>query len=188
MGPGLAHEGQISEAAERYAAAVFELADESKALEAVEKDLSGFAGAMAESADLRRAAASPLIAPDEKSRALTAVAAKLGLSTLGKNVIGVAAANGRAADIPGIAAAFRRRLAEKRGEREVEIISATPLDAKQLDTLTAALAKALGQAVQTTTKVDPSLIGGFIARAGSRQFDASVKTKLDNLKLALKAQ
>ena len=106
----------------------------------------------------------------------------------GKNVIGVAAANGRAADIPGIAAAFRRRLAEKRGEREVEIISATPLDAKQLDTLTAALAKALGQAVQTTTKVDPSLIGGFIARAGSRQFDASVKTKLDNLKLALKAQ
>jgi F-type H+-transporting ATPase subunit delta len=180
-------EGQISEAAERYATAVFELAEEGKALDAIEKDLASFAAAMAESADLRRAAGSPLIAPEEKSKGLAAVADRLGLSPLGRNLIGVAAANGRAAEIPEIARSFAALLAKKRGQRAVEIISATPLDAKQVEAISASLSKALGQAVQPTMRVDPSLIGGFIARAGSRQFDASVKTKLDNLKLALKA-
>jgi F-type H+-transporting ATPase subunit delta len=183
----LAQEGQTSEAAARYAKAAFELAEESKALDAVEKDLANFASAMAANADLRTAATSPLITRDEKSRALVAVAQKLGLSPLGCNLIGVVAANGRAAEIPGIATVFRRKMAEKRGQREVEIISASELDAKQVETISAAIAKAIGQAVQPTTRVDPSLIGGFIVQAGSRQFDASVKTKLDNLKLALRA-
>lgn len=184
----LAQAGQTSEAAERYAGAAFELAEESKALEAVEKDLATFAEAMATSADLRTAASSPLIAPEEKSRALVAVAAKLGLSRLGMNLIGVAAANGRAAELPGIAAVFRRKMAEKRGQKEVEIISAVALDAKQVEAISAAITKAIGQAVQPKASVDPRLIGGFIVRAGSRQFDSSVKTKLDNLKLALRAQ
>jgi F-type H+-transporting ATPase subunit delta len=184
----LAQAGQTSEAAERYAGAVFELAAESKALDAVEKDLAAFADAMAANADLQTAAVSPLIARDEKSRALVAVANKLGLSKLGANLIGVAAANGRAADLPAIAAVFRRKMAESRGQKEVEITSAVALDAKQIEAISAAISKAIGQAVQPTTRVDPSLIGGFIVRAGSRQFDASVKTKLDNLKLALRAQ
>ncbi|HWA21238.1 MAG TPA: ATP synthase F1 subunit delta [Caulobacterales bacterium] len=184
----MAQAGQTSEAAERYAGAAFELAEESKALEAVEKDLATFAEAMAASADLRTAASSPLIAPEEKSRALVAVAAKLGLSRLGMNLIGVAAANGRAAELPGIAAVFRRKMAEKRDQKEVEIISAVALDAKQVEAISAAIAKAIGQAVQPTASVDPHLIGGFIVRAGSRQFDSSVRTKLDNLKLALRAQ
>ena len=79
-------------------------------------------------------------------------------------------------------------MAEKRGQKEVEIVSAVALDAKQVEAISAAIAKAIGQAVQPTTSVDPRLIGGFIVRSGSRQFDSSVKSKLDNLKLALRAQ
>jgi F-type H+-transporting ATPase subunit delta len=181
-------EAQTSQAAGRYASAAFELAEENRALEAVEQDLARFAEAIAGSADLQRAANSPLIPPEEKSRGLVAVAEKLGLSQLGRNLIGVAAANGRAADLPAIASAFRRMAAEKRGQRSVEIVSAAPLDEAQVKTITDALAKALGQQVKAELRVDPNLIGGFIARAGSRQFDASLKTKLDNLKLALRAQ
>ena len=58
---------------------------------------------------------------------------------------------------------------------------------EQLQNLTDALSKALGTKVTPTTRVDESLIGGFVVKAGSRQFDASVRTKLDSLKLALKA-
>jgi F-type H+-transporting ATPase subunit delta len=184
----LAQSGQTSEAAERYAGAAFELAEESKALDAVEKDLATFAGAISANPDLRMAANSPLIAPEEKSRALVAVAEKLGLSKLGTNLIGLAAANGRAGDIEDIADVFRRKMAAKRGQKEVEIISAVALDAAQIAAISASISKAIGQAVQPTTRVDPSLIGGFIVRAGSRQFDASVKSKLDNLKLALRTQ
>ena len=180
-------QGAISEAAERYAAAAFELAQESNALDAVDADLKTFANAIHESADLKRAVNSPLIAPDEKAKALTAVAEKLGLSTLGRNIIGVAAQNRRGRELLDIAAAFRRRLAAHRGTRDVEIISASPLAPAQLESLTKALSKALGSIVTPTTRVDEALIGGFVVKAGSRQFDVSLRTKLDSLKLALKA-
>jgi F-type H+-transporting ATPase subunit delta len=177
----------ISEAADRYAAAAFDLASESGALDAIDNDLKVFAAAIADNPDLKTAASSPLIAPEEKARALTAVAEKLGLSELGRKLIGVVAINGRASELTDVAAAFARRLAAHRGTREVEIISAAPMDAAQLDSLTRELSKALGVTVQPTTRVDESLIGGFIVNAGSRQFDASIRTKLDSLKLALKA-
>lgn len=178
--------GRASEAAERYAQAAFELAREAKALEALEQDFATFDAALAESKDLRAALASPLISPDEKASALVAVAKKLGLSTLGTNLIGTVAKNGRAFEIAGVARAYRTLLAKHRGAQQVEIVSAKPLDKPQLDAILAGLSKSLGGKVDATTRVDESLIGGFVVRAGSRQFDASIKSKLDALKLALK--
>lgn len=180
-------EGKASEAAERYAQAAFELALEGKALEALEKDFGLLDAALRESADLRAAMKSPLIAPDEKAAALVAVADKLGVSGLGRNLLGTIAKNGRANDLAGVSRAFRARLARHRGASQVEVISAKPLDQKQLDSILAGVAKALGGKVDAVTRVDESLIGGFIVRAGSRQFDASLKSKLDSLKLALKS-
>ena len=183
---GQAIEGRASEAAERYAQAAFELGFEGKSLDTLEKDFAAFDAAIAESADLRAVLASPLIAPDEKSRALVAVAQKIGVSELGRNVIGLVARNGRAFEIAGVARAFRARLARHRGVKLVEIVSARPLDAKQLETIVAGVSKSLGGKVDAVTSVDESLIGGFVVRAGSRQFDASLKSKLQSLKLALK--
>lgn len=180
-------EGKASEAAERYAHAAFDLALEGKALEVLEKDFATFDAALADSADLRTALISPLIAADEKSRALVAVAQKLGLSELGRNIIGLTAKNGRAIDLPGVAQAFRARLAKHRGSAQVEVVSAKPLTQPQLDSILAGVSRALGGKVDAVTRVDESLIGGFIVRAGSRQFDASLKSKLASLKLALKS-
>lgn len=179
-------EGKASEAAERYAQAAFELARDGKALESLEKDFATFSAALAESADLRTTLKSPLIDSEDKSRALVAVATKLGLSELGRNIIGLTAKNGRAVDLPGVVTAFTARLAAHRGASQVEVVSAKPLDQKQLDSILAGVSKALGGKVDAVTRVDESLIGGFIVRAGSRQFDASLKSKLDSLKLALK--
>jgi F-type H+-transporting ATPase subunit delta len=179
-------EGRASEAAERYAQAAFELGFEGKSLDALEKDFAAFDAAIAESADLRGVLASPLIAPDEKSRALVAVAQKIGVSDLGRNVIGLVARNGRAFELAAVAQAFRARLARHRGVKLVEIVSAKPLDAKQLESIVAGVSKSLGGKVDAVTRVDESLIGGFVVKAGSRQFDASLKSKLQSLKLALK--
>jgi F-type H+-transporting ATPase subunit delta len=178
--------GGASEAAERYAQAAFELALEGKALETLEKDFATFDAAIAESADLKEAIMSPLISPDDKARALVAVAQKLGLSQLGSNLIGAVAKNGRAFEIAGVAKAYRALLANHRGASQVEIVSAKPLDKAQLDAILAGLSKALGAKVDAVTRVDESLIGGFVVRAGSRQFDASLKSKLESLRLALK--
>jgi len=180
-------DGEASEAAARYAHAVFELAKEAKQLEAVEQDFAKFAAAWKESADLRAAARSPLIEPAEKARALVAVARKLGVSDLGARTIGVVAQNRRAAELPAIAAAYRSMVARARGARQVEIVSARPLAEQEKSAIVEALGKQLGAKVEAETSVDDSLIGGFVVRVGSRQFDASVKAKLDALRLALKS-
>lgn len=180
-------DGETSEAAGRYAQAVFDLAKEAKQLEAVEQDFAKFGAAWKESADLREAARSPLIEPTEKAAALSAVAAKLGLSDLGRRAIGVAAYNRRAAELPAIAAAYRALVARDRGSRQVEIVSARPLAEAERNQIVEALGKQLGAKVEAETSVDESLIGGFVVRVGSRQFDASVKSKLDALRLALKS-
>lgn len=176
-----------NETAARYAQAGLDLARDAGGLDALEADFGKFDGAMAESADLREAVRSPLIDPDQKSAALVAVAEKIGCSKLGRDLIGVAAKNGRAALIPLIGAEYRKLLAAERGAREVEIVSAQPLKPEELQSILASLADALGGKIQAVTRVDESLIGGFIVQAGSRQFDASLRTKLSSLKLALKA-
>mgnify|MGYP002623728829 CR=1 FL=1 len=180
-------DGEASEAAERYAHAVFDLAKEAKALEVVEEDFAKFSTAWRESADLREAARSPLIGPEEKADALTAVAAKLGVSELGRKAIGVAALNRRAGELPAIAAAYRALVARAPAARQVEIVSARPLGEGEKAAIVEALGKQLGAKVEAETSVDDSLIGGFVVRVGSRQFDASVKAKLDALRLALKS-
>lgn len=180
-------DGEASEAAQRYAQAVFELAKNAKQLDAVEQDFAKFTAAWRESADLREAARSPLIEPDAKAAALTAVAAKLGISELGRKALGVAALNRRARELPAIAAAYRALVARERGARQVEIVSARPLRDDEKTAIVEQLGKQLGAKVEAETSVDESLIGGFVVRVGSRQFDASVKSKLDALRLALKS-
>lgn len=180
-------DGEASEAAARYAQAVFELAKEANALEAVEQDFVKFGAAWKESAELRAVARSPLIDPAEKAAALSAVAAKLGASDLGRKAIGVVAKNRRAAELPAIAASYRALVARDRGARQVEIVSARPLGESERKAIVDAVGKSLGSKVEAETSVDDSLIGGFVVRVGSRQFDASVKAKLDALRLALKS-
>lgn len=182
-------DGQVqgSEAALRYAQAAFDLAKDAGALEAVAKDLSAVKAAFAESADLRMAAASPMFSTEDKARAFAAVAAKLGLSALGRNLVGVAVQNGRARDLPAIADAFAARFAAHRGVKPVEVISAQPLGPADLETILVGVRQAVGGAVEAVAKVDPDLLGGFIVRIGSRQYDASLKTKLETLRRAMKA-
>lgn len=180
-------DGEASEAADRYSRAVFDLAKETKQLEVVEQDFAKFAAAWKESAELRNVARSPLIDPVDKARALVAVAAKLGVSDLGRKAIGAIAQNRRAAELPAIASAYRTLVARDRGARQVEVIFARPPAQQEKDAVVEALSKQLGAKVEAEVSVDQSLIGGFVARVGSRQFDASVKAKLDALRLALKS-
>jgi F-type H+-transporting ATPase subunit delta len=77
-------------------------------------------------------------------------------------------------------------LAEHRGEVGAEVISAVPLSQEQLESVQRQLAGAVGKEVRLWTAVDPSLLGGLIVRVGSRMIDASIRTKLRQLELALK--
>ena len=177
---------QLSGVAERYANALFELAEEDGALAAVEKDLDAFAELIAESDDLKRLVRSPVFSADEQTRAVTAILAKAEIGGLVANLVRVTAANRRLFIVPDLITAFKRLAATGRGEVAAEVTSAEPLADRHVAELKAALKSSLGKDVTLSLAVDPALIGGLVVKVGSRMIDGSLRTKLNSLKLAMK--
>lgn len=174
------------EAPVRYALALLDLAEDAKALPRVEKDLKSFKAMYESSEDLQRLTTSPAFTTEDKVSALTAVAKKAKLSVLTQQFIGTVASNRRAEDLPGIISAFTEMLARRRGTQVAKITSAGKLTAAQTTAIKSQLKKTLGRPVDVETSVDPDLLGGFVVRIGSRLYDSSLKTKLEDLRLALK--
>lgn len=170
----------------RYAQALFDLAEEGQALDAVRADLKSLRKAWAESADLRRLASSPVISGEDKARGLIAIADKASFNALTRKFLGLLAQNGRAGDLTAVIAGFDRLYAMRTGLVSAEVVSAAPLDAAQMSAIKASLRKALGKDPELEARVDPALLGGLKVKVGSRLYDASLKTKLDQMKFALK--
>jgi len=170
----------------RYAQALFDLALETNALEAVEADLKGLKAARAESADLRRLLDSPAFSAEQKGAALKAIAEKGKANPTTIKFLGLLAQNGRAGGLDAVTADFTRLSAAHRGVVTAEVVSAVKLSAAQEKGVKAALRQSLGKDPEITTRVDPSILGGLKVRVGSRLFDSSLKSKLDSLKFALK--
>ena len=182
----MADDSKATEAGQRYAQALFDLAIDGKALAAVEGDLKALKGMIAESADLRRLLASPAFTAEDKGKGLAAIAAKARFNATTQKFLGLVAAHGRARELTGIIGAFSKLSADYRGVVSAEVVSAIPLSAAQSSDIAAALRTALGKDPEITTRVDPAILGGVKVRVGSRLFDASLKSKLDSLKFALK--
>lgn len=182
----MAEDFRSTEVGERYAQALFDLANENKRLDAVRADLRSLRSAWIDSADLRRLAISPVIPAADKRKGLEAIADKAKFDPITKKFLGLLAANGRAADLTGALAAFEALYARHTGVVAAEVVSAKPLAAKQINAVKAALKSALGRDPELTARVDPALLGGLKVKVGSKLFDASLKTRLDQMKFALR--
>lgn len=176
----------ISGMAGRYATALFELARDNKAVDAVKADLDRFDSLITENPDLDRLVRSPVFTAEEQSKALVAVLGKAGISGLAANFLRVIAQNRRLFAVRDMLRAFRAMVTRYKGEVSAEVVVAEALDAPHLETLKAALKGATGKDVDLTVKVDPTIIGGLIVKLGSRMVDSSLRTKLNSIKLAMK--
>jgi F-type H+-transporting ATPase subunit delta len=170
----------------RYAAALFDLAKEERQLPQVEADLTAFQSLLDESADLRRLVRSPVISAEDQAKALDALLAKAGVSPLTANFFKLIARNRRLFAVGDMMRDFRALLARERGEVGADVTSAHPLTPAQLTALKDALRVQIGKDVQVNTRVDPGLLGGLIVKVGSKMIDSSLRTKLNNLKVAMK--
>jgi F-type H+-transporting ATPase subunit delta len=177
----------LSGVAERYATALYDLADESKSLDAVAEDLRHLKAMIDGSPDLRRFLRSPLIDRQAQTRGMQAVLAAAKTGDLVRRFVGVVGGNRRLFVLPGMVDAFLARLAKRRGEATVHVASARPLSAEQSAALTDALKKVVGQKINIEAKVEPELIGGLVVRVGSRMVDTSIRTQLQKLRRALRA-
>jgi F-type H+-transporting ATPase subunit delta len=170
----------------RYALALYELAQESGAVEPTSGELDRFQALLDSSEDLRRLVRSPVFSAEEQEAALQAIFNTVGIDGLAAKLILLLAKNRRLSAVFDIIQAYRSLQARARGEVTADVTSAEPLTAGQLDTLKKDLAQAMGRNVMLVTRTDESLIGGLIVKVGSRMIDASLKTKLQNLKLTMK--
>lgn len=176
----------VSGVAERYATALFELANGAGALDAVAADIDRFDALVNGSDDLKRLVRSPVFTPDDQLAAVTAVLTHVGIGGLVANFVKLAARNRRLFAVPDMFRAYRALLAAHRGETTAEVVSAEPLSDAQVADLKAALRQVTGKEIRVAAKVDASLIGGLVVKLGSRMIDTSLKTKLNALKIALK--
>lgn len=176
----------VNQAAERYASALFDLAQQAGSLDAAAADLAALAAALKSSPDLKRLVQSPLYDAETKAKGLSAVAQQAGFSTLTRKFLGAVAVNRRAADLPAIQAVFADLVARAKGHARANVASASPLDAADTAKLKASLRVALGHDVALETSVDPSLLAGLRVRVGSRLFDSSLRSKLQGLRSSMK--
>jgi F-type H+-transporting ATPase subunit delta len=170
----------------RYAQALFDLAEEQGRVAAVETDLKSLKVMAADSADLRTLLNSPAFTADQKAAGLSAVAQKAKFDGLTQKFVAFVASQRRSNALLSMIAAYQDLAARARGAVSAEVVTAVPMSAAQTKGVAAALRQALGKDPEIATRVDQSILGGIKVRVGSRLFDASLKSRLDSLKFALK--
>lgn len=180
------HKAIVSGISGRYGLALFELAAESKSLKALEADLAALSGMLSESADLQTLVSSPVFGRDEQLAGISAVSKAANLSELMTKFLGVLASNRRLSELASIIRAVEALLANERGEVKAEVASAKALTKTQVTALEKNLKAALGRDVAVEASVDAELLGGLKVKVGSQMIDSSLKTKLDNLAIAMK--
>ncbi|WP_027258088.1 F0F1 ATP synthase subunit delta [Leisingera aquimarina] len=172
--------------AARYATAVFDIAEENKALDSLETSINDLAAALADSDDLNSLIQSPLVSRDEQGAAIAAVADKMGLDPVLRNTLALMADKRRLFVVPALLDALRARLAEARGEVTADVVSAKALTKTQSEKLAKTLAERVGKKVTINASVDASIIGGLVVKVGSKMIDSSIRSKLNSLQNAMK--
>lgn len=175
----------VSGIAGRYATALFELASEGKALDKVDAALDSFLALLDGSEDLQRLIANPVFTAEEQVSAINALLKKAKIEGLAANFLSLVASKRRLFLVRPMITAFKALLADKNGVVAAEVTVAAPLSAQHRDAVLAALEGQAGGKIALTEKVDPSIIGGLVVKMGSKMIDASLKTKLNAMKLAM---
>ncbi len=171
----------------RYGNALFELARDSKAVDAVKADLERFDALIADNPDLNRMVRSPVFGADEQLRALAAILDKAGIKGLAANFLRVITTNRRLFAVRDMIRAYRVLAARQKGEVTAEVTVAEPLSDKNIGALKDALKSVTGgKDIDLDMNVDPAIIGGLIVKVGSRMVDSALRTKLNAIKIAMK--
>lgn len=170
----------------RYATALFELADEQGALDAVGDALGQIREALGASDDLAALIKSPVVPRDEQATAMAKVLEAMKIGAPVSNLVALMASKRRLYALPQVIAGFNDLLAKKRGVTSAEVTSAKPLTKAQQEALEKTIKSTVGDSIALDVTVDESLIGGLVVKVGSKMIDTSIRSKLASLKTAMK--
>ncbi|HJV05526.1 MAG TPA: ATP synthase F1 subunit delta [Actinomycetota bacterium] len=167
-----------TEAIRGYAQALFSVAQAEDVLDLVEEELFRFARTLEQQPDLR-AALTDLHLPAERKRAVLeeVLGGRANPHTI--NLLAFVAESGRARELEAIVDQLAQLAAERRQSAVAEVRTAVPLDANRRTRLARALEKATGKKIEMKVVVDPSVVGGVVARVGDQVIDGSVRRRLE---------
>ncbi len=175
----------MSDRVDAYAAAMFEVARAEDALEAVEDELFRVARTFEANEELRSTLTDPAVPIDRRLSILDDLLGGGRASPVTSALVAFVVAAGRGRELPAIIDKLVERAAGERSEVVAEVRTAIPLDDQMRERLGAALSSATGKTVSVKGVVDPSVLGGVVARIGDTVFDGSVRHRLDQLKEAI---
>jgi F-type H+-transporting ATPase subunit delta len=170
---------EIATIARPYANAVFELAKGKRALDGWSRELAILA-AVADDPAIKDVIDSPAATSQQKANSLARVCGD-DLSREGKQLLRVLAGNKRLHLLAEISAQYEELRAQEQATLEVEVVSAFALDDAEQARIAEALARRFEREIVLTSRVDESLLGGAIIRAGDTVIDGSVRGKLEKL-------
>jgi F-type H+-transporting ATPase subunit delta len=173
-------------AANRYARALLDVAIREKGdLQRIEADLAVFADLFTEHPALAKVLLNPAVPVGRKQSTVSELTALANTAPMLAKLLNLLAERDRLVVLPDLLASYRARLREHQGIVSAEVTTAEPLAADRVKAMEQSLANATGGAVLLETKVDPSIVGGAIARVGSIVYDGSVTRRLERIRKTL---
>jgi F-type H+-transporting ATPase subunit delta len=173
-------------AANRYARAVLDVAIKEKAdLEQIEREFAEFAALLDAQPLLKKVLLNPAVPVPRKRAAMVAVLERVTVSPIVSKLLVLLADRDRLILMPDLLAAYRDRLADYRHVVRAEVTTATPLTPARVQQIQKSLTDVTGRTVTLQTRVDPTILGGLVAKVGSVVYDASVTRQLEKLKQRL---
>ena len=182
----MSKETSIPEVAKRYAKATFDLAEAENLSEAVLKDLTILKKIIIDNAELNRLISSPTFTSTDQLNVMNEIFKKQDISVLVKNLVNVLIRNRRINLLVSVINAYDLIMKSNSGEIIAEVITAAELKDDQKQEIVSNLKKMTGKQIQIQSKVQPEIIAGIKVKIGSQMIDASVSTKLNNLKILMK--
>jgi len=166
----------------RYAQAVFEIASEKNELEKWQPDLKRIAE-LAQDSETMSLLENPKVPFELKAKLAQE---KLGkISPLALNLFYLLILKGRLRSAPQIADEYQCLLDDHRGIRHAEVTTAIPLDETNINKITQSLETMIGKKIGLSLKIDPAILGGFIARIDDSLIDCSIRSELEQMRKSL---
>ena len=176
----------IGNVVERYSKALLELSIESKSLSNVHDDIENIIKIIESSDDFNKVLKSPVISRSDQSQIINSILKKIPVSDEVIKFFSIICQNGRSSIIDRICLRFLEMEVKFKGEVRAELLSTNPQSEMELNKIKEIIKESLGTDVSLVSKVDPSIIGGYILKIGSVMLDGSVKSKLQGLRVSMK--
>ena len=174
--------------AKRYAKAIFSIGREQDTFEEYNNVLQGLAELYTTTPEIVDALTNPLYPIDVKEKVMAGIVGSMEVDTVMGNFLNLLVQKQRAGILPEIAESYKTMVDEANNISHGNVISAIELSDELKSNVQTVLEKLTGKQVELTTSVDPSIIGGIIAKVGDLVLDGSIKTQLAGLKDSIKGR